>query len=507
MNEQLLHRIRQCTTLPSLPTIAVQVLDLAQKADVDIAEIARIISRDPALSSKILRTVNSSFYARSQHVSTISHALVILGLQSVKTLVLGFSLVTTLSKSKGKGFQHLTYWKRSIHSATAARTIALKRNIVQQEEAFLAALLKDIGMLVLDQVLGDEYGELTAKANSHAEITALEQQALGLTHAEVGGLLAAQWKLPPLLTTPIVYCATPQKVADPALRKLTEAVGLAGRCADVFVDPMPAPAIAAVRGLCHQLYQMNETDCDALLDEIGVRSKEVAGLFEINIGTSLEYNAILKKANEALVDITLQSQQQATALQEKASTLAQQNKQLKRQASIDALTGLANRSSFDKFLAEQFSIALQRSKPISLLLLDVDKFKSINDQHGHQTGDEVLRALGALLSTATRTQDLAARYGGEEMVLVLPGTGRATAAAVAESIRRAIASKPITCQQTSLPVTASVGVAAYEPNGPFREPAHLLKAADMAVYAAKRSGRNCVRVFSVPKSESKPSAA
>src|SRR5215471_1697324 len=125
MNEQLVERIKQCPNLPSLPAIAMQVLEMAQKADVDIAEIARIISKDPALSSKILRTVNSSFYGRSQHVSTISHALVILGLQSVKTLVLGFSLVTNLAKSKGKGgFKHIHYWRRSIYAATAARIIA-----------------------------------------------------------------------------------------------------------------------------------------------------------------------------------------------------------------------------------------------------------------------------------------------------------------------------------------------------------------------------------------------
>src|SRR4051794_25454053 len=103
MNEQLVQKIRICPNLPSLPAIAVQVLELAQQAGVDLAEIARIISKDPALSSKILRTVNSSFYGRSQNVSTISHALVILGLQSVKTLVLGFSLVSNLSKNKSKG--------------------------------------------------------------------------------------------------------------------------------------------------------------------------------------------------------------------------------------------------------------------------------------------------------------------------------------------------------------------------------------------------------------------
>src|SRR5437870_11113602 len=120
MNDQLLQRIKQCPTLPSLPSIAVQVLDLAQKPDADIAEIARVISKDPALSSKILRTVNSSFYGRANTISTISHALVLLGLQSVKTLVLGFSLVGNLSKTKTKGFRHVDYWRRSVYAATAA---------------------------------------------------------------------------------------------------------------------------------------------------------------------------------------------------------------------------------------------------------------------------------------------------------------------------------------------------------------------------------------------------
>src|SRR6185436_9510615 len=205
MSDQLLQRIRQCPTLPSLPSIAVQVLDLAQKPEVDIAEIARIISKDPALSGKILRTVNSSFYGRSQHVSTISHALVILGLQSVKTLVLGFSLVSNLSKNKAKGFKHIAYWKRSIFAATAARTLAAKINLVQQEEAFLAALLMDIGMLVLDQVVGEQYGEIHAKSKSHDELAQNEKDALGMTHAQVGGMIAEQWKLPPLLCVPVAH--------------------------------------------------------------------------------------------------------------------------------------------------------------------------------------------------------------------------------------------------------------------------------------------------------------
>src|SRR6267143_1617822 len=166
MNEELIKKIRACPTLPSLPAIAVQVLELAQKDHVDIAEIARVISKDPALSSKILRTV--------------SHALVLLGLQSVKTLVLGFSLVGNLSKTKTKGFKHVTYWRRCVYSATAARLLASKLHIVQQEDCFLGALLMDIGMLVLDQVVGEEYGNVHDSAANHQQLSEIERKTFSL---------------------------------------------------------------------------------------------------------------------------------------------------------------------------------------------------------------------------------------------------------------------------------------------------------------------------------------
>lgn len=492
MNPELVERIKQCPSLPSLPTIAMQVLDLAQKSDVDIAEIARIISKDPALSTKILRTVNSSFYGRSQHVSTISHALVILGLQSVKTLVLGFSLVTNLKNNKGQGFKHLAYWKRSIYAATAARTIASKINLVQQEEAFLAALLKDIGMLVFDQVLGERYGEIYNKITTHNDLLALETEALGMTHAEAGKILADQWRLPPLLTTPIASHHAPSEVKDPVLRKLTELVSLSGHCADVFVDEGAAKAITSVRRLCSEFYKMPEAATDALLDEIGKRTKEVAGLFEINIGSSATFENILKKANEALIEMTLQSQM-------KASNLQVQNIELQKKATTDALTGLANRATFDDFAASSFATAKASPQPLAVLMIDVDKFKSVNDKFGHPAGDQVLRTLGKLVKTAARPQDLAARYGGEEMALILPGTNRATAAAIAESIRRAIAAKPVVAGTVTIPVTASIGVAVFEPGLPFQQIAQLIKAADLSLYAAKHGGRNCVKVFSMPR--------
>lgn len=496
MNNDLVSRIRNCPTLPTLPTIAMEVLELTRKADVDIAEIAAIITKDPALCGKILRTVNSSFYGRSQHVSTISQAMVILGLQSVKTLVLGFSLTTNLRKNKTKGFDILAYWKRSIYSATAARTIGKKMNLIQCEEAFLAALLKDIGMLVLDQVLEGQYSDTCDGVSSHQDLLLAEMKTLGMTHADAGAILADLWKLPPILAVPIAASHNPETVKDPALHKLCELIELAGLCADVYVDEAPGAAIKKVRELCAARFKATEADSNILIEDIGRRTKEVATLFEIQIGKTDNLEAILKRANETLVEISLQTQQRATQLQE-------QNRSLAHQVTTDGLTGLYCRAHFDKVLAEQVAAHLASAKPLTLLMMDIDHFKAVNDRYGHPAGDQVLRTVASLIRTAARTGDLAARYGGEEMVLVLPDTTRAIGAAIADAIRRAVARHNATSGQAPVQVTISIGVACLEPGGPLRLAEHLLKAADVAVYAAKKSGRNCVKVFTPPAAPAK----
>jgi diguanylate cyclase (GGDEF)-like protein len=141
--------------------------------------------------------------------------------------------------------------------------------------------------------------------------------------------------------------------------------------------------------------------------------------------------------------------------------------------------------------------------PISLLMIDIDKFKSVNDRYGHPAGDAVIKAIGRLLKSRARPQDLAARYGGEELALVMPNTPRAAAAAMAEILRRAICVKPVQAGTRFITVSASIGVAACEEGGPLTSSAQLIKAADLALYNAKNSGRNCVRVFSL-KPQVKP---
>jgi two-component system cell cycle response regulator len=161
-------------------------------------------------------------------------------------------------------------------------------------------------------------------------------------------------------------------------------------------------------------------------------------------------------------------------------------------AITDALTGLFNRRYMETHLAGLVEQAAARSKPIAVLVLDIDYFKSINDGHGHYAGDDVLREFSLRIRKCIRNIDLACRYGGEEFVLVMPETDIAVAAMVAERLRRRIASERFSIQQgaNSLEVTISIGIAAL--NGADDNAAAILKRADTALYRAKRDGRNRV---------------
>lgn len=161
-------------------------------------------------------------------------------------------------------------------------------------------------------------------------------------------------------------------------------------------------------------------------------------------------------------------------------------------AITDGLTGLFNRRYMETHLSALVEQAAARSKPIALLILDIDYFKSVNDGHGHDAGDDVLREFSLRIRKSIRNIDLACRYGGEEFVVVMPETDMGVATMVAERLRRRIASEPFAIQNGTreLAVTISVGIAALglAPD----DAAAMLKRADQALYRAKRDGRNRV---------------
>jgi diguanylate cyclase (GGDEF)-like protein len=165
--------------------------------------------------------------------------------------------------------------------------------------------------------------------------------------------------------------------------------------------------------------------------------------------------------------------------------------QLQEQAMTDPLTGLYNRRFFNDALARACKQAQRQQRAFSVILMDLDHFKNVNDSYGHDAGDAVLKHVGDLLRERVRASDIAVRYGGEEFAILLPDTDTEVAVARAEGLRLALRAQPIDCGKQSIGITASFGVAEYEY---ATSTGHgLMQSADAALYAAKADGRNAVR--------------
>jgi diguanylate cyclase (GGDEF)-like protein len=183
-------------------------------------------------------------------------------------------------------------------------------------------------------------------------------------------------------------------------------------------------------------------------------------------------------------------------VEEKTADLQRANLELSRLSFTDSLTGLANRRVFDQILDKEYSRLMRAGSELSLVILDVDHFKALNDSEGHQRGDEYLTLVGAELTRLARRRiDVAARFGGEEFALILPGVSADDAARLGELVRESIASLQLPHAASSVApfLTVSVGVATATLDG-WNTPDELVAAADRALYAAKRSGRNRVIV-------------
>jgi diguanylate cyclase (GGDEF)-like protein len=170
---------------------------------------------------------------------------------------------------------------------------------------------------------------------------------------------------------------------------------------------------------------------------------------------------------------------------------AEYHEEIHRLAIIDALTGVPNRRCLLEFLARELSRSTRYHRPLTLVLLDIDHFKAVNDELGHLGGDFTLRDLAARVKDTVRTEELFARYGGEEFAIVLPETTKEGGLVVAERIRRLVGDEPFNYDGVEYAVTVSLGVATT-PGGEEVEVPELIRRADDNLYAAKRGGRNRV---------------
>jgi len=489
-----LERILSCPTLPTLPTVALSVLELTGKQNVKLDEIASVVQNDQALSSKILKTINSSFYGLSKPCPSIVRAVALLGMSTVKSLVLSFSLVD-MTRHNRPGIDLLQFWKRNVYCATAARKLALRTGACDPEEAFLAGIMQDVAMLAMDFVLGATYRDLVESVgNDHAKLSSAEKDALGFDHPFVGSMLAEKWRLAKEQVDAIANHHR-TALASSTKNPLIKITIVANEIAQVlFVDDRAGARQAAER-LAERVFGLGSEIVSAIISETEEDARALSRQLLSGLNEAPASEELLSRAEEARFEHQI-------AMQREAEQLRQTAHDLEKQATTDALTGAGNRAMLDRELASNFESTRSSAGSFAFILMDADRFKKLNDTYGHQVGDEVLIELSRRFREVVGSSGLVCRYGGEEFAVLLPDFNEQRAAEMAERLRRVIASEPIkldaaTHGHASVPVTISAGVAVLDRDSMsvYTRAELITQAADKSLYAAKNAGRNCVRVF------------
>jgi len=203
--------------LPTLPSVVTTITKMMQNPRVSAAQIGKVIQSDVALTSKILKLVNSAFYGFPNRISTVTHAIVILGFNAVKSTAMSVSVFESFGKGKGEEvIDRVGFWKHSIGCAAAARVIAKWLNMRELEEAFIAGLLHDIGLLILDQFIHDEFVKIVNYAREKDVLLRDAEKAVldGITHNDLGAWLGRKWNLAPSLIEVIETYPNPSSASS-----------------------------------------------------------------------------------------------------------------------------------------------------------------------------------------------------------------------------------------------------------------------------------------------------
>ncbi len=292
--QQLVERAHSLYTLPS---VAMEVLDLTAQATVDTRALKQCVERDPAMTGKLLRVVNSSLFGLSREVSDLNQALALLGVKPLKLMVLGFSL----PKSLFSGLEAKTlsrFWKHALVKAVAARELSQAFWSRAGDDAFIAGLLQELGVLVLIQQLGESYVTFLDQVyEQHGDLPALELDTLGFDHAILSSRLLEHWNLPAAIAAAVAVPHDTEQIESlpEEQRALPQVLHIADLIAGILVNGrqslMPELLEVASKYRQIQLEQLQE-----LIDQLQDRVELLADVFSVRLDNQQRYREILEQA-------------------------------------------------------------------------------------------------------------------------------------------------------------------------------------------------------------------
>ncbi|MBX7166253.1 MAG: HDOD domain-containing protein [Pirellulales bacterium] len=531
--------VQRAGTLYTLPAVAVEVLELTCRAEVDTLQLKATIERDPALVSKILRVVNSSLFGLSQPVRDLGQAITLLGIKPLKLLVLGFSLPDNLFTNVA-GELLSDYWRRALIKAVAARELGQSVWRAHGDEAFLVGLLQDLGLLVLIQEIGQPYIEFLATVRQRGgNLLQLERELVGFDHTQLSRQLLAHWKLPEVLLRGIELPTSIETVlAWPAAEAaLPQIVYLAELMVRVLVDQRPGALDELLDAGARFRQDLHCGQLERVAATIQEKVGQLAGVFSLEMPTGVDYRDVLARAHTQLVSAAtdaagdlLRARQAADREQTAGLKLLDEMQSLS--AAVARITHkapprplAAPEASFAPAVERPALATVTRSRlpraanlsgetavigqltaaaaacraarcPLSLLLVEIDQYAALAFAYGI----EQCQAWQSMLEEVCQGLDvsqcvvLAARDA--RLAVVLPGVERRGATEIAGAIARTVrnfaqldAGKPA--------VTVSIGAAAVSIISKNFRPADLWEKADRCLYGAQAAGGDSAKSIEI----------
>ncbi len=525
--------VQRASSLYSLPAVAVEVLELTGRADVDTAALRECVERDPALTAKLLRVVNSSMFGLSREVSDLAQALTLLGVKPLKLLVLGFSLPKELyAGAEAETLQR--FWQFTLVKAVAARELAKAFWRSTGDEAFIAGLLQEIGVLVLINELGDSYVNFLDSVHEQgADLVALEAETLGFDHTILSARLLDHWNLPTAIVQAVAVPHDVQQIAALAGKdaELPQMLHLATLIASIIVEgrhQLMAELLTAgaqYRGITVQ-------QIEHLLDKLQEQVSLMASMFSVRVDQQQSFRDIMTRAHQQMSQAALDAlpdmvstgacaiSPQRDALHAALDTYAQNFLDLSHSAAPAQLRGQrspavavsavpATRSTptarlentGDPGLIGRLQRAIvacrNRQCELSLMLLEIDDFDQLLLTQGP---DRATRLIAAVKQAVGQLADIPCEsvlVSDSRSAVILPDCDRQQAVTLARSLLDAI---PLWIHERGwtavmISCTASVATLATLTRGSRAE--ELVDAADRCLFAAKRSGGAMVKSIDV----------
>lgn len=633
--------------LPSPSGVGLSILRLTQREDASIEELVWSLQADPALTGRVLKLANQTRDPGEPPCATVLQAAMRVGMRRVRTVALGFTLVTSNRYGVCAPFEYERYWSSSLACAVSAQVLARAIGKSDPNEAFTLGLLSRVGMLALASVHPDAYARILRECagRADAELCAAEVRAFGIDQVEVTSALLSDWGLPDAFGAAILARAqhmAPGLEPDLQVGELVSVLELASAFAAVFTLDRESDAIAFAQtwqailalgavqeldaqelevlagtaarhwqewgeflriptsdrhgfvsasgdvGVFPRLPELPEEPHTAASLEAAVAVVErtpirvlvvddddklarLVGFHLTRAGyqvttatdgaqalglvlnespqivitdwmmpsmTGLELCQALRKteagrktyvllltakededrivdafqagaddfitkpfnprillarvhAAQRLVELQTQVEADKRIREHQMAEMGLLTRRLRAAALTDVLTDLPNRRYAMSRLEQEWDAAQRLGRPLSVIMIDVDQFKRINDLYGHDVGDHVLKSTASALRAHTRRGDVVCRLGGEEFLVINVNSDERGAQMCAERLRRAVEANEISYEGFRGHVTVSLGIA--ERSHAPRDIDALLRAADQAVYVAKAAGRNTIR--------------